>query len=66
MRVSLDQKRWDALLARQGLADNGTFDRLAARHFLAMPRIYKTGALAAEWEAPARENLAAELQTLAK
>ena len=66
MSASLDQKRWKTLCARQGLADNGTFDRVAARHFLAMPRIYKTDALAAEWEAPARANLAAELQTLAK
>ncbi len=44
---------------RRGRAD-------VLRHFLAMPRIYKTDALAAEWEAPARDNLAAELQTLAK
>lgn len=34
------------------------------RHFLAMPRIYKTDALAAEWEGRARQNLARELVTL--
>ncbi len=44
-------------LYRKGRAD-------VLRHFLAMPRIYKTDALADEWEAPARANLQAELENL--
>lgn len=34
------------------------------RHFLDMPRLYKTDALAAIWEAPARSNLSRELAVL--